>query len=251
MSDGRDVVFLYDGSFYGLLAVVFESYYTRVFPAGIETDENVQERLFCDYEYVETDIKKARRVEESILKKVSARALHNIYYAYLSNEPEKELAIFNYIRAGYKFGKSVDGRLTLDCVDFVLRAAKNVGNEAHLFKEFIRFAELEGGVYYAAIEPKNNVLPAIEEHFVSRYSSMPFLIHDTVRGECLVYNGKSAVIHEAKGLPKLNLSESEKEYRALWKCFFDTVEITERHNEACQNTHLPKRFRKNMIEFKL
>lgn len=251
MSDGRDVVFLYDGSFYGLLSVVFKSYYTRVFPAGIETDENIQERIFCDYEYVETDIKRARRVEESILKKVSAHALHNIYYAYLSNRPDKELAIFNYIRAGYKFGKSVDGHLTLDCVDLVLRAARNVGNEAHLFKEFIRFAELEGGVYYAAIEPKNNVLPAIEEHFVSRYSSMPFLIHDTVRDECLVYNGAGTVIHEAKGLPKLNLSESEKEYRALWKCFFDTVEIKERHNEACQNTHLPKRFRKNMIEFKL
>lgn len=249
MSDGRNVVFLYDGSFYGLLTVVFEAYSSRTFPAGIETDDNVQQALLCEYEYVQTDSQKARRVEEAILKKASARSLNNIYYAYLANAQDKEINIFNYIRACCRFGKSVDNRLTVDCVAFVINAARNVGNEAHLFKEFIRFTELKGGVYYAKIEPKNSVLPAIEEHFVTRYSSMPFLIHDTVHGKCLVYNGTSSVIREADTIPKLNPSENEEKYRELWKCFFDTVEISERHNERCQNTHLPKRFRKNMTEF--
>lgn len=249
MSDGRDVIFLYDGSFYGLLTVIFDVYRTRVFPAGIETDENVQETICCDYKYTETDSEKARRVEESVLKRISARALHNVYYAYLSNVKDKEMAIFNYIRAGYRYGREVNNYLALDCVNEVLTAARNVGNEAHLFKEFIRFTELKNGVYYAKIEPKNNVLPAIEEHFSDRYSSMPFIIHDAVRRECLACVGGQSVIRSVDSLPELELSENETAYRELWQCFFDTIEIKERHNEKCQNTHLPKRFRKNMTEF--
>lgn len=250
MLDGRNVVFLYDGSFYGLLTAVFEAYYRRVVPFAIETDENVQQALLCDYVSVDTDAQKARRVEKSVLEKISASALYNIYYAYLSNMEDKGLTIFNYIRAGYKYGRAVNNYLTLDSVNSVITAARNVRNETHLFKEFIRFSELKNGVYYAAIEPKNNVLPALEEHFTHRYSSMPFLIHDTVHEKCLGYNGRETVILDAASVPRLDLSDTEQKYRDLWKCFFDTVEIKERHNEQCQNTHLPKRFRKNMTEFK-
>lgn len=249
MLDGRDLVFLYDGSFYGLLSVVFEAYSRHVVPIGIETEENVQQTFGCDYEYVPTNAENARRVEKSVMDKISQHSLRNIYYAHLSNAPDKGLMIFNYIRAGYKFGPRLNNHLTLNCVDAVIAAARSVSNEAHLFKEFIRFAELEGGVYYSAIEPKSNVLPLIEEHFVYRYSSMPFLIHDKTHNLCLVYNGVSSTIHEAGSLPKLEFSENESEYRRLWKCFFNEVEIKERHNEKCQNTHLPKWFRKNMVEF--
>lgn len=249
MFNRRDVVFLYDGSFYGILTVVFECYYRHIMPAGIEVDENVQQELFCDYEYIETDLSKAERVEKSILQKISYRALHNIFYACLSNMENKGISILNYIRAGYKFGREVDNHMVLDCANDVLSASLNVGNEAHLLTGFIRFSKLKGGVYYAEITPKNNVLPAIENHFVKRYSSMPFLIHDKNRNLCLVYNGKESVIRKTESLPKLEFSEDEQEYRKLWKCFFDTVEIKERHNEACQNTHLPKWYRKNMLEF--
>ena len=44
-------------------------------------------------------------------------------------------------------------------------------------------------------------------------------------------------------------SHREAEYRKLWKTFFDTVAIRERHNERCQNTFLPKRYRSTMTEF--
>lgn len=249
MLDGRDVIFLYDGSFYGLLTAVFEAYSRKTFPSGIESNENVQQALLCDYEYIETDFEKARRVEKTVKEKSSEKSLEYVYYAYLSNMDNKGFMIFNYIRACCKFGRRVNNYLTLDCVNSVLAAAKNVSNEAHLFKEFIRFAELKGGVYYAAIEPKNDVLPAIEHHFIHRYSSMPFLIHDKTHKKCLVYNGKESVIRETDIIPVLEMSENERQYNDLWKCFFKEVEIKERHNERCQNTHLPKRFRKNMVEF--
>ena len=49
--------------------------------------------------------------------------------------------------------------------------------------------------------------------------------------------------------PKINLSENEKEYRRLWKQFYDTVEIKERHNERCRMTLMPKRYWKYLTEF--
>lgn len=249
MFNRRDVVFLYDGSFYGLLTAIFECYYRHTMPVGIETDEYVQQELFCDYEYIETDISKAERVEKSILKKISYKALHNIFYAYLSNMENKGISILDYIRTGYKFGRETDNHMTLNCVNDVLNAAQNVGNEAHLLTGFIRFSKLRGGVYYAKITPKNNVLPAIESHFVKRYAAMPFIIHDINRNLCLVYNGAESTIRETESMPNLEPADDEGEYRRLWKCFFETVEIKERHNERCQNTMLPKWYRKNMLEF--
>lgn len=35
MFNRRDVIFLYDGSFYGLLTVIFVCYYTHTYPAGM------------------------------------------------------------------------------------------------------------------------------------------------------------------------------------------------------------------------
>ena len=41
----------------------------------------------------------------------------------------------------------------------------------------------------------------------------------------------------------------ELKYRELFKMFYDTIEIKERHNERCRMNHMPKRFWKNMTEF--
>ena len=43
--------------------------------------------------------------------------------------------------------------------------------------------------------------------------------------------------------------ERERQYRRLWRAFFETVAIRERTNPRCQNTHLPKRYRAMMTEF--
>lgn len=249
MLNGRNIIYTYDGGFYGLLSVVFECYYSHTMPYDIQPAENAQQNLFCETLFVKTDIKKAERVEKSITHKISYTALMNVYHAYLSCLDGKELHILNYIHMGYKFGKALNNHLALDCVAAVTTAARRALHEAHLFTGFVRFSELEGGIYYAKINPKCFVLPLIAEHFTHRYSSMPFLIHDGTHKMCLVWNGRECIIREVNSLPRLNFSENEREYRTLWKEFFDTIEIKERHNERCQNTMLPKWYRKNMHEF--
>ena len=36
--------------------------------------------------------------------------------------------------------------------------------------------------------------------------------------------------------------ETEKRYRRLWRCFYDTIAIRERENPKLRMSHMPKRF---------
>lgn len=248
MSDRRDVVYLYDGSFEGLLTAVFESYAAREVPIAIEENENVQEDFLYAYRVIQTDPKKAERVSRSVCTKIANRVWQNLYYAYLSDMPNKGRLCLDYVRAGYHFGPQVDLHLHIDCIYAVLDAGQRVRNEAHQYLGFVRFSELEGGIYYSEIEPKCHVLPVIASHFVRRLPQMPWMIHDTRRRLCLVYNGKSHYITPTDSVPKLQYSADENAYRKLWKTFYDTIEIRERHNERCRMNHMPKRFWSHLTE---
>lgn len=249
MLNRRAVIYLYDGSFEGLLTCIFEAYARRELPEGIETTENGQLTLESSYSHIETDVEKAKRVAEKIIKCAGRCAYKHMYYTYLSEKPQREMNIFGYVRMCLKHGSAADKYLTTPCVDFVLDASRRTGHEAHKYTGFVRFSELEGNIYYGEIEPVHNILPIIAGHFIQRYGSMPFLIHDKKRRLCLVYNGRDCTIHETNSLPDIRLSEHELEYRRLWKEFYDTVEIKERHNEKCRMTLMPKRYWKYLTEF--
>ena len=45
-------------------------------------------------------------------------------------------------------------------------------------------------------------------------------------------------------------SKREQQFQALWKQFYQTLEIKARHNEKCRMTHCPKRFWADMVEMK-
>lgn len=249
MPDGRNLIYLYDGSFEGLLTAVFECYAYHEFPYAIEETEYGQQSLFGEYLHITTDKEKSDRVSGKIIETSGRISLYQIYLCYLSTAPSKGINIFNYIRACLKFGKTVNERLNIDCVNYVVTTAKSVSSEAHLYREFIRFSELENGVYYSKIEPKNDILTVIAPHFSHRYSSMPFIIHDLSHRKCLIYNGKSCAIYDVDSMPDVKLSQTESEYRQLWKDFYNTVAIPERRNEKCRMTHMPKHFWKYMTEF--
>ncbi len=249
MLNRRDIVYVYDGSFYGLLCAIFECYYNHEYPADIKEDLNLQAQLFCDYFHVRTDNEKAERVIRSILSKISAKALYCIYCVYLSHIDGKEMQIFDFLAAGYRFGASVINRMNLDCVANVVNTAQTISAEAEKYLGFVRFKKLKDGIYYSEIEPKNRILHIISNHFCKRFQSMPFLINDLTHKECIFYNGKSSEIYEVNSSPSLEYCDDEQSFSDMWKEFYDTIEIKERHNEKCRMSHMPKRYWKYMTEF--
>lgn len=248
MSNRRDVIYLYDGTFDGFLTCVFEACSRREMPLLIEDENFVQMQLFCNYETIITNLNKSDRIYRSIKAKISPKALSNVYYTFLSDLKNKERVLLEYIILGYKYKTRLNNNLLIDSVNTVVTTSRRVGGEAHSYLGLVRFSELGKGVFYSEIAPKTSVLPIIVHHFVNRFPQFPWIIHDTTHKLCIVYDTNEWYITETENMPSISLSEDEEKYRALWRKFYDTIEIKERHNEKCRSSHMPKRYWANLTE---
>lgn len=247
MLNRTNLIYNYDGSFQGLLCCVFESYYSREIPQDI-VPINLSQITFFPFKEIVTDVSKYERVLKSIICKIGDIALTHIQYAFLSCAQNKELNILLFLRIGYKYGPSVMNMLSLDAVNSIFKAVKNITNESHLFAGFIRFSTVDNGLI-AEIEPKNCVLPLLKQHFCERFPKEHFLIHDKTNNMALIYEPFKASIIPIEDMKLPALSEDELKFRKLWKLYYDTVEIQGRHNPKCRQTHMPKRYWRYLTEF--
>jgi len=245
---GSSVAYMYDGSFEGLLCCVYESYYQRELPSMIFSQNETQETLFPVKEIV-TDMDSAKKVEHSISHSISNEALRLVRLCYYSNMENREIAILNFLRLGFKIGAPVTDMLANDTVGAIMKTTRNVSRESNYYLEFLRFSDYNG-VLVAIIEPKNFVLPMIVDHYCDRFPSEQFLIYDETHKHAIVYyNGESAIIPlEHLNLP--DVCEKEEKYRALWKRFYDTIAIEGRVNPKLRMNNMPKRYWKHLTEFR-
>lgn len=248
MSNRANVTYLYDGSFDGLLTAVFEAYARRERPVGVEELDGYQTALGGRSSLIITDEEKAARVQRGICAKMGLHAFHKLSAAFLSPDTAKSTAIYQYIRLGMRVGPSIHNHIAEDSVLAVETLGLRVEHEAHLFKGFVRFSQLEGGIFYSRIEPKGNVLPLIMPHFVERYNDQPFIIHDITRLIAGFYDLREWQLAEA-GAPSLPpYAREEAAYRRMWNQFYNTIAIKERYNPLCRRGHMPKRYWSNLTE---
>lgn len=247
MSDRTDVVYQYDGSFSGLLCCVFRAVYRRETPMAIFPEERAQESLL-ETVIVESREDQARRVHRSIPEKLGPGALRAVEWCFLSDLTERELAILEFLRLGYRVGPKIMKMLAEPCVHRVLTAARGVGNEAHLLKGFTRFSQC-GGALVAEIQPKNDVLPILARHFRTRMPGESFLIYDRTHRVALLCSGGCCRVLPLERLEAPGAGAEERLYRQLWTRFYDTVAIKERYNPRCHMTQMPKRYWAMMTEF--
>ena len=245
----REVLVLFDGSFDGFLTVVFHCYYEKLSPVGVLDESGGQLTIDCQPHRIDTDAQKADRVLRGIGEKISMDAAARIYYAFLTPDESRFMALLRYIRLGFKVGGIVDSHLKDSAVLKVHQLAKQAGREAHLLLGFCRFSETTQGVFYCSITPKNNVLPIVAEHFCERLMNQAWVIHDKTRGLAAVYDGKKYIIADVPTDAIYDLADGEEETRSLWLAFFDNLTIKERYNQKVQRNLLPLYFRKNMAEF--
>lgn len=240
----------------GIFTAIYTAYEKKLDPAvtHIETEGEANYRLFAVYMEVETQTWKAGKVERSLEKKLGGRAARAIWYAILSEEVQRADAIYHTIAlglAGIQRGSVMD-RLQEPCVNLVAKLALRVQNEAHHYMGFVRFTQLESGILYSEIEPKNQVLVLLGEHFQDRFGEENFLILDKRRRQYLVHRkGQDYFLFEGEeaGIGSLQMAEKEEEIQELFRLFVQTISIDERENKALQRQLLPLRFRPNMIDF--
>lgn len=240
--------YLYDGTFDGLLTIVFECYCKKTLPKSIYKASNYEQNFLDNIITIETDYEKSQRVFYGIEKNICKQALYNSYYAFLCEEKDKEINLLKYICTGFDTGPEINNMLTLSYVFKVINMKKRAFGENHRLKGLLRFQEIGENLYYSSIHPDNNILEPLGQHFIRRFPTQNFFIHDKIRNLCFIYNCKEYQIIDSTNIKIPNISENEQKYQELWKLFFNTISIKERNNPKCQRQFMPKKYWKDLIE---
>ena len=104
--------YLYDGTFSGFLTIVFDSYSMKTLPQKINKKDSYLTNFLDKTIEIETNSHKAQMVLDGIEKMVGYPSLYNSYYAFLSNEKEKELIILKYLCDAFDMGPKINNNLT-------------------------------------------------------------------------------------------------------------------------------------------
>ena len=238
--------YYYDGSFDGLLTVIYIAYKDRKNNELRIIVKTGQLLLGLDDINIITDFSKARRVEKAICDKLSQNFLNNIRTCFLSCDKNKDIVIVHTVYKALKQGEEILHSLD-EHAFYVNKLVKQVLNERHRYLGVLRFKEVKDGTMFSTIEPKNNVLPILLSHFINRMKREKFAIYDKKRKMIAYYDTKKVEIFFVKSL-EIEWSGEEIEYSELWKTFHKSIPIKERENKKLQQSNLPKYYWKHLIE---
>jgi len=248
--------YFYDGTFIGFLTLVYEVFLLGNFDIFIL--KNYEKGLFVGTD-ISTDNEKAKKVYNTLIKKLGNEGLDKIFVCFLSEEKGIEIHLINYIKSALKLGKEINKHF-LPEVKKIETLYKKVNHEGHKFKGLLRFRKLKDGTYFAIIKPDYNVIPIIKEHFIDRYNDQNFVIYDENRNFALIFDCHTKKyrmlpieefdirLKNYKNTELLHIEELE--YTILWKGYFESINIEERKNEKLQKHHIPQKYWENLNEFK-
>lgn len=258
-------IFLCDDNIDGIFTGVYDAWASKYGHRNValitHTPDNYT--LFDEYITVITDMEKSRKVADTLRQRLGEEVYAQICDAASAQEESgsgaakipKADAIYRTIVLGLslKEGWRVMGYLGEPYVNQVFRLSRATGNEAHHLLGFLRFQELENGVLFARIHPKNDVLPLLADHFSDRLPEENFMIYDETHKKAALHRKGSYFF--LTGTERLNeqmlqrFSPEELQYQKLWCGFFESIAIEARRNPKLQNQNIPKRFQRDAVEF--
>lgn len=251
------LIYIYDGTFEGLLTCIFEGYNSKRFPDAIQVKGKQPPDMFSETFDVVADSRKAGRVWKGIRQKLTVKNKQLHYYAFLSETEGIEMNILRFAQRLFKEKGSIETDLGDSDVLEVVQNARKVKKEAMRMMQFVRFQQTKDGLYFCGIEPLYDVLPLVLGHFRSRFADQQWLLYDLKRNYGAYYDKKtveeveltSSEINRHTGQVSDNvLNEGDALYQTLWKSYFENISIKERKNLRLQRQHMPRRFWKYLTE---
>ncbi|WP_426060943.1 TIGR03915 family putative DNA repair protein [Hymenobacter sp. B1770] len=248
--------YTYDGTFEGLLTVLFTIYDWRAAPSSIQPEATAQTGLFAQPAHRETDEALATRVWDGLLKTMDHEARARLYHVFLSEDPERELLIFRYIDLALRTDRDISENYANADVRRIQRLAQQMFREKHRMEAFVRFEKSTDELFHATIDPDFDVLPLIAAHFTKRYADQRWLIYDRRRYYGLYYDlthtdvvkFENSSAQTSTSVSATVLDEREPLFKLLWQSYFDHVNIPERKNLKLHRRHIPLRYWKYLSE---
>lgn len=249
-------VFICEDSLEGIFTGVYDACASRLGHRNIRlyTGEPDNYELFSEYIPVTPSTEKTKKVVDTLLTRFGRQFYESIYQAAMSGEAhsgkkmDKADAIYETILLALSCGDGQKVLLSLGepCVYRIFELCRSTNREACHHLEFLRFSELENGVLFAEIHPKDHVLPYVSEHFTDRLPQENFIIYDATHQMASVHAAsKNFLLIDAADLDLDKIkrySDNESEYRKLWLTFFDHIAIEARKNPGLQQQLIPKRY---------
>lgn len=249
-------VFVCEDSLEGIFSGVYDACASRLGHRNIRlsTGEPANYELFSEYIPVTPSAEKTKKVIHTLVSRFGMQFYESVYQAAMSGtktddrKMDKADAIYETILLALACGDGQKVLLSLGepCVYRIFELCRATNREACHHLEFLRFSELENGVLFASIHPRDNVLPYLAEHFTDRLPAENFMIYDETHQTVAVHAAsKKYLLADAADLDVAKLkrySENESEYRKLWLTFFDHITIESRRNPHLQMQHIPKRY---------
>ncbi len=259
-ADSTRTVFLCEDTPDGIFTAVYDAWDSGLGHQNVALELNgcFNYSLFSQYVSVSTDYEKSFKVARTLNHKLSGQVFSMAYYAALAQPPGKADAIYRFLVLAFRHGPGIVSMLGLPEVQAVFALWRKVGNEAHYFREFIRFSDTGSGILFGKVKPKCNVLPLVAPLFSDRMPSESWALLDETRNLAVFHPAgqewflTSAFEDFSESPAEYQLpqnAENEDQYRSLWKIFHKTIAIKERINPRCQRNQLPLWYRKNMTEF--
>ena len=248
--------YTYDGTFEGLLTVLFSVYESKSPPNSIQLAATAQTGLFAKPAHRATDEALATRVWEGLLKTMDPEVRARLYHVFLSEDPERELLIFRYVDLALRAAQDVAENYANADVRRVQRLAQQMFREKHRMEAFVRFEKTTDELFHATIDPDFDVLPLIAAHFTKRYADQRWLIYDKRRHYGLYYDlTRTDIVQfenpagaKSTSISATVLDEREPLFKLLWQTYFDHVNIPERKNLKLHRRHIPLRYWKYLSE---
>ena len=254
------MVFLYDGTFEGLLSALAAAADVPEGDLTVAQEGNWQPSLLEDACRVGAKTELAERFLERVRREVSGVAARHLVHVWCSEQPGIESVLLEYVRLAFRHGTAVDGYQTHAAVREVTRVARRVSGEAHRLKGLLRFRRMPDGSFYAPLAPDANVALLVGCHFQHRLSAECWLIHDVKRDLGVFWDRRRLEVAEvtagtpparaceAGASPSASLHREEDLYQQLWQQYFEAIAIPDRCRPTLQRKCMPRRYWPYLVE---
>jgi probable DNA metabolism protein len=245
-------LYVFDGSFEGLLTAIFEFYESKPGEVKLVWNKFYQPSMLDETVEIINDDAKAGRVWTGLKKKLSLEWQQKFFYASLAENPDVFQDMFDFARYMFDNPQGAEDNYANASVMAISAIERKVSRERHRMKAFIRFQKTADGIYYCPIEPDFNVLPLVASFFKNRYADQKWIIYDVKRKYGLYYDLFNVQeitydfvsnIDTAKVVLPGNLVDEKEELASLlWKDYFNSTNIPSRKNMKLHIQHVPKRY---------
>ena len=237
------MVYLFDGTKEGFLTAFLRAFSDE---NAVVSSQNIQLPLGETPVFIHTDPTLVQKAQARLLS-FDRDCLHDLDILLRSGMQGHEQIAFSYFRLLAQEKRPIGKRLAEPCVFAAVECMKKVGHEIHKLHGFIRFMETQSGALYAPFSPDNDICDLLLPHFKRRLPEYPFVLHDIARKKAAVYDGKNSFVAPLSQADVL-LSASEEEWQALWKQYYQAVNIPSRERLKQMRGYMPVRYWKFLPE---